>query len=176
MRKSDVAVFAIFDLIYLFATCVLASGLAFLVLWGVNLFVPISYAVRAVIHTVVVFAASVGLGAFFAYRDGYRYTNFSWGSSALSAGIAAMVHYTLGLALRFLPFCFGPVRNAAGLFSFGEFYTAERVEKIPFGALAAVGAVMMLVYVGAFVLANRAGCANRLRDCAEIVDGQSASK
>lgn len=176
MKKNDFLVFAIFDLIYLFAACLAASLVGFVVVWGVNLFYDTGYATDAGIRAAVVGLVSVGLCAILAYRDGYRYANFSWAESLLSAGIASAIHFVLGLTTRFAPIAFGPTRNLAGLGSFGGLFTAERVEKISFGVLIAVGAVMMLVYAVAFVLANRFGCQKRLRDRAETVDGQSASK
>lgn len=176
MKKHDSVVFAIFDLMYLVVACLAGALIGFIAVWGVNLFYPTEYVVDAGIRAGVVGLVSVGLCAVFAYRDGYRYASFSWSGSLISAGAAALVHYGLGLATRFAPAALGPTRNLAGLIAFGGFYNAERVSKIPFGTLALVGAIMMLVYAGAFVLAGRFGCARRLRDRAETMDGRTASK
>jgi hypothetical protein len=94
----------------------------------------------------------------------------------LLALIAAAVHFALGLVLRFPPVLFGAVKHLSGLIAFGQFYNAERMAKIPFETLALVGVIMMLVYVAAFVLSAKLGCAKRLLDREETVNGQTASK
>ena len=176
MKKHDLAVFAVFDLMYLVISCLAASIIGFLAVWGVNLFYDTGFAVDAGIRVGVVGLASVGLCAVLAYYDGYRYASFSFRGTLVSAGIAAAVHYGLGLATRFVPVLLGPTRHLSGLIAFGEFYNAERIAAIPFGTLALVGAIMTLVYVGAFLLAGRLGCANRLRDRAETIGEVTASK
>ena len=176
MKKHDSVVFAVFDLIYLAVACLAASVLGFIVLWGVNLFYPTEFVVDSAIRAAVSVLASVGLCSFLAYHDGYRYASFSWSGSLISASAAATVHYGLGLVARFVPALFGPTRHLSGLIAFGKFYNAERVSGIPYGTLALVGAIMMLVYAGTFVLASRFGCARRLRDRAETMDGCAASK
>lgn len=176
MNKSDWAVFALFDLFYLFAACFVASLFGFLAVWGTNLLAEVSFAVKAGIRGVILAGGSVAVCGFFSYRDGYRYATFSLGESLLSAGLAATVHFGLGLATRFAPLFFGPTRYFAGLISFNEHFVAERLGRIPLGTLALVGVLMLLVYVGSFVLFGKLGCARRLRDRSETVSGHSASK
>ena len=176
MKKHDLAVFAVFDLMYLAISCLAASVIGFVVVWGLNLFYDTGFAVDAGVRAGVLGLVSVGLCAVFAYYDGYRYASFSWRGSLISAGIAAAVHYGLGLATRFAPILFGPTRHLSGLIAFGEHYNEARIASIPLGTLALVGAIMMLVYVGAFLLAGRLGCANRLRDRAETIGGATTSK
>lgn len=174
MKKSDFWIFAIFEIVYLIVACLAGAIFADLAVKAVNYFTEISYSVSAVIHAAVSGVVSVGLCTFLAYRDGYRYAAFSWACSLCAAGIATVIHFGVGLATRFAPIAFGPTRNIAGLVSFGEFFIGDRVPKISYGALAAVGVVMMMVYVVGFVFGNRLGCGKRLRDRAETVGESSA--
>ena len=176
MRKHDAIVFSVFDFAYLAASCLLASLLGFLVVWGVNLVYDFGFVADTVIRTVAVGLGAVGLCSVLAYYDGYRYANFTLVGYAVPALIAAAVHFALGLVLRFPPVLFGATKHLSGLIAFGQFYNAERMAKIPFGTLALVGVIMMLVYVAAFVLSAKLGCAKRLRDREETVNGQTASK
>lgn len=176
MKKNDALIFAIFDLVYLVVACLAGAIFADLAVKLVNHFTAISYFASAVIHAAVSGAVSVFLCGLFAHRDGYRYTAFSWGGSLLSGGSAAVVHFGLGLATRFAPIAFGPTRNLAGVIAFGENFTKERVPKISLAVLAVTGFVMLMVYVGAFLLGNRLGCLKRLRDRADTMGEQTASK
>ena len=176
MRKHDAIVFSVFDFAYLAASCLLASLLGFLVVWGVNLVYDFGFVADTVIRAVAVGLGAVGLCSVLAYYDGYRYANFTLGGYAVPALIAATAHFILGLACRFPSVLFGATKHLSGLIAFGQFYNAERMAKIPFGTLALVGVIMMLVYVAAFVLSAKLGCAKRLRDREETVNGQTASK
>lgn len=171
MNKNDLAVFAIFDFLYLLVACVAASLFGFLAVWGVNLFAEVSFAVKAAVRGAILAGGATAVCGFLAYRDGYRYAAFSLKDSLLSAGIAAAVHFGLGLATRFAPLFFGAPRYLSGLFAFGGYFEAERIKRIPFGTLAVVGAILALVYVGVFILFGKLGCARRLRDREETVTG-----
>ena len=171
MNKNDLAVFTLFDFLYLLAACFAASLFGFLAVWGVNLFVEVSFAVKAAVRGVILAGGTMAVCGFLAYRDGYRYAAFSLKDSLLSAGIAAVAHFGLGLATRFAPLFFGATRYLSGLFAFGGYFEAERIKRIPLGTLALMGAILALAYVGVFVLCGKLGCAHRLRDREETVTG-----
>ena len=176
MRKHDAVVFFAFDLAYLLVSCLLASLLGFVVVWGANLVYDFGFVADTTIRTVAVGLGTVGLCSVLAYYDGYRYANFTFSGYTMPALIAATVHFVFGLVLRFPSALFGATKHLSGLAAFGNFYNTERIAKIPFGTLALMGAIMMLVYVAAFVLSAKLGCAKRLRDREETVNGQTASK
>lgn len=177
MRKNDVAVFGIFNLIYLTVSCLLASLACAMVLWAVRFAVPgIDFAGEETVRAVVTGLASVALCAVLSYRDGYHYARFSLVGALLSAGAAGAVHFALGAVTRFWPVAFGPTKSLAGLIRYGGLLTEERMAQVSFGILALVGALIMLVYIAVFVLAGWLGCKNRLRDRAETKGESTISK
>ena len=176
LKKNDVIVFANFDFIYLMTACLLAKLLGDLVLKAADLFVPVSYHHGAMISVVSVAVISLALVGLLTFRDGHHYASFHFASSLLSAGSAAILHFAIGLLTRFVPILFGPTRHLAGLISFGGFYNSvERTKQIPFGTLAVVGLLMMLVYAAVMILMGYIGCRKRLRDRAETTGSDEAS-
>ena len=176
MKRSDVPVFAIFDFIYLVTACLLAKLLGDMILTVTDRFVPVTFHGGAIISVISVSVLSLAIVGVLTFRDGYRYASFDFVNSLLSAGIAAAVQFLLGLATHFWPIFFGPTRHLAGLISFGGFYnTATRIKQIPFGALAVVGLVVMLVYVAFIVFMGYIGCRMRLRDRKKTLGTDEAS-
>ena len=176
MRKNECVVFGLFDLVYLLTGCLLAKLLASLILRFANVLVPVSYYGGAILTAITITVISLALIGVLTFHDGYRYASFDPVSSVVAAGAASILHFGVGLATRFAPILFGPTRDLAGLISFGSFYNSvARVEKIPFGALAVVGLVMLLVYAGVMVLMNWLGCRKRLHDRAKTTGADGAS-
>lgn len=176
MKKNDCIVVGLFDLVYLLSACVVAKILAGIGVRFANVLVPVSFYAGAIISVAVEAAVTLALICILAFHDGYRYAVFDRTISLVSAGAAALIHFLLGLALRFTPLLFGPVRDLAGLISFGSFYnSAARIQTIPYGALAAVGIVTAMVYAGAMLLMNFLGCRKRLRDRSETTGAGEAS-
>ena len=99
MRKHDAIVFSVFDFAYLLASCLLASLLGFVVVWGMNLVYDFGFVADTAIRMVTVGLGAVGLCSVLAYYDGYRYANFTPVGYAVPALIAAAVHFALGLVL-----------------------------------------------------------------------------
>ena len=168
MKKDECIVFGVFNLIYLFVSCFMAKTLAFLLLRLINVFVPVSYYAAAIVSCVTMVTVTVAMMAVLAFFDGYRYAQFDFTVTLISAGAAAAVHFAIGLLARFFPLLFGGVRDMAGLISYGSFFnSASRVSEIPFGTLAVTGLILSMVYVATVFLMKRFGCRKRLRDRAE---------
>ena len=176
MKKSDVTVFGIFNLIYLTVSCLLASLICAMVLWAVRFAVPIDFAAEEIVRAIVTGLASMALCAVLSYRDGYHYARFSFAGALLSAGAAAAVHFALGAVTRFWSVAFGPTKSLAGWIRYGGLLTEERMDHVSFGLLALVGALIMLVYIAVFVLFGWLGCKKRLRDRAETQGESTISK
>ncbi len=177
MRKNDCIVFGIFDLIYLLTSCLLAKILADVVIKLVNVFIPVDYFGGAVICVVGVSIASLILMSVLTFRDGYRYARFDGITALISSLAAAIIHFALGLLTRFEPLLCGPTRHLSGWISYGSYYNnLEKTESIPFGTLAVVGAIMMLVYAAVMILSGYLGCRKRLRDREGTVGDTEASE
>lgn len=170
MRNKDVPILAFLNFLYLLVACVAAQLFTKLVLRFAVLFVELDFAAASAIRLVVLLAVSLGLFAFLGYKDGYRTASFVKEEAVPAVGLAALVHFLLGLLFRFSPWLAGPTRHIAGFLSLGAAYNAtERIEEIPMIALILVGLCMALLWVAGFLLFSYVGARKRLADREELL-------
>ena len=176
MRKSDCVVFVIFDCIYLFAAGLMSHLIGSLVIKAVERFVDLDFSGEAAVLSLVILGCMAAMIAILSYRDGYRYATFDTVGSTVAAGVAGLVYFLVGIPFRFAPVVFGPTRHFAGLVAYGDRYASDLVGEISLGIMIAVGVIILLVYAAVTVLAGYVGYRKRLRQRAELMGDQTASK
>ena len=165
MRNKDVSILALLNFLYLLVSCVAAQLFTKLILRFAVLFVELDFAAASAVRLVALLVISLGLFAFLGYKDGYRAASFVKEEAIPAVGLAALAHFLLALVFRFSPWLAGPTRHLAGFLSLGAAYNAtERIEEIPFMALALVGLFMALLWAGGYLLFSYVGFRKRLRD------------
>ncbi len=165
MKNKEIPILAFLNFLYLLVSCVAAQLFAKLVIRFTVLFVELDFAAASVIRLIVLLVVSLGLFAFFGYKEGYRTAGFTKDEAIPAAGLAALVHLLLGLVFRFTPWLCGPTRHIAGFLSLGAAYNAtERIGEIPFVALLLVGLLMAILWAAGYLLLSYVGFRKRIRD------------
>ncbi len=177
MKRRDIPVYAIFDLLYIIISAVTARIFSNMIVKAVDLFVELEFFAASLIRLVTLFLISFVLMGFFAYMSGYREGRFDKVESAAAASASSLFHFLLGMLFAYTPWLFGATRHVAGFLAFGINYNDnERIAEIPFWLLSAVGLVTACLTGLLLVVCHYLGFRKRLSHREALIGSQEVEQ
>ena len=169
MKKTDVFVNSLVYAAYMLISCIIvmiAETLITKIIGSFFLLTPFALCViRAVIYTISV-PALLGV---LAYREGYRAAYFSAAGTAISGGIAAVMHLVFAMLFSFEAFASGGVKFVAALIKFGEKLNLKSFS----GKLLLTDSILYffifaILYVAVMILCGKLGQRARIKSRKEL--------
>ncbi len=177
MKRRDIPIYAIFDLLYIIVSAVSARLFSNMVVKLIDLFVELTFFSASIVRVITLLLFFFGFIGFFSYMCGYREARFDKVESAAAASASSLFHFLLGLLLAYTPWLFGATRHIAGFIAFGINYNDnELIAEIPTGILAIVGLLHACLTVGLMVVFHFLGFRKRLKYREELIGTQKENQ
>ena len=169
MKKLDIAIDALFLMLYQILSCLVVGFATWMLLKIVNTFVPIGYFVSQILYAVCL---GIGVGALlvvYGYMTTYRSAAFSQTESILSSVVASVFHLLIAAVFRYAPLVSGAALPLSGLLSLGSGYSSFESQALIPGMLPPLMfLVLMAVYHTVMLFARKIALRRRLRDRYEL--------
>ncbi len=173
MKRRDIPVYAILDLLYIVVSAVSARVFSNIIVKIADLFVELDFFSASIIRVITLLIFFFGFVGFFAYVSGYREAKFDKVESAAAASASSLFHFLIGMLLAYTPWLFGATRHIAGFIAFGVNYNDnELIAEIPTGTLVIVGLLHACLTVGVMVVFHFLGFRRRMKNREALIGEQ----
>lgn len=171
MKKRDILVNAVANLIFTLIACVFAGIFSAMGIKLINKFVQLDFILNAGIKAILLLLFSAFFVLFFSYKNGYHSVCFDKNETVWASLVAAVMHFAVSLVTVFSPWIAGATKHVGGFIAYGDNYISEyQMLNIPMATLLLAGLFSAIVYAGLLVLGTYVGTKKRLEDRAELLD------
>ena len=118
MKKSDILLNSLLYGLYMFISCLVIMFAEILVIRIIDIIIELSPLTLCIIRALIYLLGVNAILAIVAYREGYKYLP-PVHYTAISAVIAALLHFIFALLFNFSAFCAGGVRFITMMYQFG---------------------------------------------------------